>query len=356
MANIHDVAKRADVSVKTVSRYLSGYQGISRKTVERIEKAAEELEFFPSAAARSLRGQPSGILCLIADNLTTTPFSFDIVKGVQSVCEIHGKLLLIGETRESPHIFAQLIRRFRQQKVEAIIKATFYHKQIEITQKFEHCPLVLVNCFDEAGRFSSVVPDDEQGAYDLTKRLITLGHRDIANITLPEDMIATRLRQQGFVRAMQESAIPLNAEWIIHAERKEPAETSTWLHALLERLLAGRKRPTAIMCGNDKMALRVIMHLHAMNISIPDDISVVGYDDYTLISENTVPPLTTASLPYYQMGVRAAELAFDMMANGARVSGVEKCRCDVVPRESDKALQQPDGRGSAQEEDMAIIQ
>lgn len=338
MATIHDVADRAGVSTKTVSRYLSGFRGISEKTVKRIERAAEELEYFPSAAARSLRGQRTGIVSLIADNLTTTPLSVDIVRGVHSVCEEQGKLLLIGETGENQKTFTKLVDRFRQQNTEAIIKATVYHKPIEITQSFKRCPLVLVNCFDEQGKFPAFVPDDRQGAYDLTKRLIAMGHKDIAFIMLPEYMLASKLRQRGFEQAMQEANIPIIPKWQIYLTERQPDEAMQWLHTVLEHMLIPRRKPSAIMCSNDKLALQVIMQLRAMQIDIPKDVSVLGYDDFKLLSERTVPALTTVSLPYYQMGVRAAELALDMAANNTRPRKTERCRCEVVPRESDRVI------------------
>lgn len=338
MATIHDVAKRAGVSAKTVSRYLSGFEGISEKTVKRIEEAAAELEYFPSAAARSLRGQGTGIVSLIADNLTTTPFSVDIVRGVHSVCERHGKLLLMGETGENQATFEKLVERFRQQGTEAIIKATFYHKTIKVTQSFEHCPLVLVNCFDQERKYPSIVPDDRQGCYDLTRRLISLGHTAIAFIMLPEEMVATGLRERGFRQAMRESGIAINPKWVLHSGHRKPADTMVWLHDILQQMLKPRKRPTAIMCANDKMAFRVLMQLHALGMEVPKDVSVVGYDDFRLISESTVPALTTASLPYYQMGARAAELALSLAAEKSDYAGEEAIRCEVVPRDSDRAL------------------
>jgi len=338
VATIHDVAARAGVSVKTVSRYLSGYKGVSPKTVARIEKAAAELAFAPSAAARSLRGAPSGIVCLITDNLTTTPFSFDIVKGVQAVCEAQHKLLLIGETRGSTETFERLMNRFRQQKAEAIVSATFFHKEVDIPRAADRCPLVLVNCFDTEGRHPSVVPDDEQGSYDLTRRLIGLGHRDIAFITLPSDLVATTLRDQGFRRALREAGLAIHEPWVIRSGRLDAEPEAAWLAEVLTGLLSGGRRPSAIMCGNDKMAFQVMMRLQAMGHALPHDVSVVGFDDYRLISENTVPPLTTASLPYHEMGVRAAELALAMAQDGVRTINAIRCRCELVARGSDRAL------------------
>ncbi len=337
MATIRDVAERAGISVKTVSRFLSGFEGISPKTAEKIERAAEELEFYPSAAARTLRGQSTDIVSLVAENLTTTPFSYEIVQGVQSVCEQRGKLLLIGETRESEQTFVRLTDRFRQQKVEAIIYATFYHKPVEIKQKFERCPLILVNCFDTAGRFHSVLPDDEQGSYDLTRFLIAQGHRRIANITLPTELVATQLRQQGFERAMADSGAEIHPSWIVHPHRLKPSEDMEWLRSVLMNLLASQSPPSAIMCGNDKMALRVIMQLLSQGVSVPDDVSVVGFDDFKIISENIVPALTTASLPYFRMGQRAAELAIDIADGAEPDDRSERCHCEIIERDSHAA-------------------
>ena len=338
MATIRDVAQRAGISVKTVSRFLSGYEGISAKTIEKIERAAEELEFYPSAAARTLRGQSTNIISLIGENLTTMPFSYEIVQGVQSACESRGKLLLIGETAESDEAFNQLTDRFRQQKTEAIIHATFYHKPVAIKRQFQRCPLILVNCFDPENRFHAVVPDDEQGSYDLTRFLIDEGHRRIANITLPTDLVATQLRQQGFERAMTDSGARIHPSWIVHPQRLRPTEDMEWLGSVLESLLESGNPPTAIMCGNDKMALRVIMQLHDHGVKVPDDISVVGFDDFKVISENIIPALTTASLPYFRMGQRAAELAIDIASGNEPEPGIERTHCDVVKRDSHAAV------------------
>ncbi len=346
MATIHDVAERAGVSTKTVSRYLSGFKGISDKTIKQIEKAAEELEFFPSAAARALRGQSSGIVSLIANKLTTEPMSVDIVKGIHDACEKRGKLLLIGETNSNQTTFTNLVERFRQQKTEAIIAATDGHKLIEITQSFERCPLVLVNCFDKEKKYSSVLPDDRQGARDLARYLISNGHRDIAYITLPEELIATGLRRRGFEQAMREASIPVNSKWVLSATHRPPAEDMQWLRTILEDMFKPKKRPTAIMCGNDKMAFRVLMLLHAMRIEVPRDVSVLGYDDFKLISEDTVPALTTVALPYYNMGQRAAEMALGIADNGTGPAKHVRMRCEIVQRDSDKIIRRRAATGT----------
>ena len=136
-----------------------------------------------------------------------------------------------------------------------------------------------------------------------------------------------------------EAAIAPN--WIVHPQRLRPAEDMEWLSAVLSNLFASASPPTAIMCGNDKMALRVVMQLMNRGIAIPDDLSIVGFDDFKVISENTAPPLTTASLPYFRMGQRAAELAIDLAGGEVPDALVERVHCDVIERGSHASLRTP---------------
>ncbi|MBR9911175.1 MAG: substrate-binding domain-containing protein [Gammaproteobacteria bacterium] len=335
MATIEDVAKLAEVSTRSVSRYISGVS-VRAETARRIDEAAKQLEFYPSAAARTLKGQSPGIISLITDNLTTTPWSFDIIKGVQEACDQHGKLLLIGETRNNPHMFDKLVTQFRQYKTEAIIKAAYFHRPVQVTQQFEFCPLVLVNCFDTNSKYPCILPDDEQGAYDLTNRLVSLGHEKIAFITLPEDLIATKLRLKGYKRALQSNNLKLDQSLIFTPESLGRRELSEWHLSILKTLVSLNEPPTAIMCGKDTSASNIIMHLKELGIRVPQDISVVGFDNYKVIAENCVPPITTVSLPYYEMGQRAAKMAIGLADKSIKDPKSERCRCEIIPRESDK--------------------
>ena len=331
MATIADVAKAAGVSVKTVSRILSGFEGVSEETRNRVKKAMEELEYYPSAAARSLRGKNLATVSVIGDNLTTTPDSFDIVAGIQSECEKRDKILMIGETGGHRSSFNKLVERFRQKRTDAIIYATMHLREVQIDHSFERCPLVLVNCYDAQGLFPAIVPDDEGGSNAAAHELIRLGHERIAFIGLLEAMRATEMRLQGYRRALEAASLPFDEELVhfgVTADHEDPFEA---LPTILASLFALRRQPTAIMCGNDKMAMRVFFLLQgSMGMSIPADVSVVGYDDYRLISENLVPRLTTVSLPYFTMGQEAVNLAFA----GALEARVERISGRVITRES----------------------
>lgn len=310
MASINDVATLAGVSVKTVSRIMNGFEGVSDKTKEKVQAAMDELEYYPSAAAQSLRGKTSGIVSLITENLTTTPDSYEIVAGIQSICDREGKLLLIGETGGKNENFEKLVDDFRRQNSQAIIFATVFHKETVITTKFKKCPLILVNCYERQTKHPTILPGDERGAYDATIKLIEMGHQRIAYLTLFEDMSAAKLRLKGYCRALKENNIrfipELIQEGVVHDLNDEFAN----LEAVVRRMMSLDEKPTAIMCGNDKMAMRLYMIIRGnMGFRIPEDISIVGYDDYHMIADNLLPKLTTVTIPYFKMGQIAAEKA-----------------------------------------------
>ncbi|MDO6710152.1 LacI family DNA-binding transcriptional regulator [Aliiglaciecola sp. 2_MG-2023] len=311
MSSIKDVAAKANVSIKTVSRVLSGFAGVSSKTKEKVESAMQELEFYPSAAAQSLRGRDKGIVCLITEKLTTTPDSFDIIAGIQSECEKQGKLLMIGESGGSDESFSRLVDDFRRQRAEAIIFATVYRRQVKIKQSFKKCPLILVNCFEANLSHPTILPNDYLGAYQITDELIAKKHRKIAYLTLFEDMPATQLRLDGYRKAHEAANLDVDRGLIQVGVCRDSEDEFSNLPEVLQTLLSRQEPPTAICCGNDKMAMRVYMLIRKLGFQIPESISIVGYDNYKLIAENLLPKLTTVSLPYFSMGQRAAQLAIN---------------------------------------------
>ncbi|HEX8602410.1 MAG TPA: LacI family DNA-binding transcriptional regulator [Pseudoduganella sp.] len=302
MATIHDVAEKAGVSIKTVSRVLNGGTEVSEKTRTRIEQAMLSLEFTPSAAARMLRGRPTGLVAVIAEQLTTTPDSSEIIKGIQLVCEQQGKMLLIGETGGHAEIANRLVADLRERRVEAILFATPFHCQVTLEPLLGSTPTVLANCFEASGRYTQVVPDDEGGGYAAARIVLDAGHRHIAFLQLIPGMVATRLRLRGFERAMREHGVTPNPEWLIHGAEAAAEDEFAHLADAVDRLFASDDRPTAILCGNDKMAMRVIFILQRRGLRVPADVSIVGFDDFRLISEALDPGLTTVALPYREIG------------------------------------------------------
>lgn len=316
MSTIHDVAEKAGVSIKTVSRVLNDASSVSEKTRKRIEQAMHALDFAPSAAARMLRGRPTDLVAVIAEKLTTTPDSSEIIKGIQSVCEELGKMLIIGETGGQASSANRLVADMRTRRVEAFIFATPFHRAVTLNEMLGQTPTVLANCFEVHPRYPQVIPDDEGGGYAAAQVVLQAGHRKIAFLQLIEGMVATDLRLRGFHRAMQEHGVAPNAKWIAHGAAPIDGGEFSKLNETIDRLFANANRPTAILCGNDKMAMRVIFILQRRGLRVPDDVSVVGFDDFRLISEALDPGLTTVALPYREIGELAARRAFHAEEEG----------------------------------------
>jgi LacI family transcriptional regulator len=315
VSTIHDVAEMAGVSIKTVSRVLNDATSVSEKTRKRIEQAMQSLDFAPSAAARMLRGRPTDLVAVIAEELTTTPDSSEIIKGIQSVCEELGKMLIIGETGGKTSSASRLVADMRTRRVEAFIFATPFHRAVSLHEMLGQTPTVLANCFEATTRYPQVLPDDEGGGYAAAQAVLQSGHRKIAFLQLIAGMVATDLRLRGFHRAMREHGVTPKTDWLLHGaapvedEARIDGGEFSHLSEAIDRLWAGATRPTAILCGNDKMAMRVIFILQRRGLSVPEDVSVVGFDDFRLISEALDPGLTTVALPYREIGELAARRA-----------------------------------------------
>ena len=344
MATIYDVAKHAGVSPKTVSRVLNKDAPVSEQTRKAVAEAIEALGYVPSHAARSMKSNKSGLIGLItgaisnADEISTAAGLPEllIVQGAQKVIEKSNKTLLISDTGGQLDRVPTLIRTFQEHRVEGILYVADYHKPLELTLPGRGVPKVLVNCFDRSGT-PAVVPDDEGGQYALTKSVIEHGHKRIAYLTLAPGQEATRLRLDGFKRALFEANVEFDPGLVQSADLFGSSGERQLIWDSLSKFFEGDNPPTAICCGNDRLAMAVYSILRSRGISVPEEVSVVGYDDHRLISETLYPALTTAELPYSAMGARAAQILLDLLSGSSaqptdavRISGPVKTRGSLV--------------------------
>lgn len=327
---IYEVADAAQVSVRTVSRYLNDPQCVSAKTVQAIVAAMQELRFRPSRAARSLKGGSSGLVGVLSDRITTSPDSFELIKGLQTAARQAGRRLLMAEidgvAGEIPGAIDELV----EHRIDALILASHSHRSLPAAalERAAGLRVVLLNCYSRGATVAgTVVPDDEQGARDGLARLYALGHRSVAVFELFPDMRATQLRHAGYVKAARDAGMP--EPWFVQGTRLATDDDEFgFVDAEVGRLLE-RERPTAIVAGNDKMAARIIQSLHKRRVRVPEEVSVLGFDDHPMLVYATDPPLSSVRLPYTRMGERAAEIA---CASGD--AGTERIHCDLVMRES----------------------
>ena len=320
MATIYDVAQAAGVSPKTVSRVMNGDAPVSRRTRAAVEAASVELDYVPSNAARMMRSKRSGLIGLITGALsqkiepmepTGLPDLY-IVQGIQQVMADSGKTLIITDTGGDSDRVPKLVRTFLQHRVEALIYVADYHKEVNLDTSRAACPVLLVNCFDNAGT-PAIVPDDEACQCELVTGLIQAGHRRIAFLTLDPNMVAARKRSRGYRRALENAGIPFDPDLERVSRENLDDDDGELLRNGLDAMLALEDPPTVMCCGNDEMALRAYGLIRSRGLRIPEDISVAGFDNYRAIAETLYPPLTTVELPYLAMGRHAAQRTLAMI-------------------------------------------
>ena len=332
MTTIRTVAQRAGVSVMTVSRVFNQPGTVTDGMRAKVLSAARELDFVPDQRARAMRLGRSGVVGLLTDVLEATPCSVDIARSIEAALATHGLSLLVSNSQGRQGGSPAILRSFRASRVEGVVYAATFHREVDFSEMPPSGPGVLVNCFAQASRWPCVIPDEEEGGHAVGVRLLALGHRRVAYLTLAPGIEATRLRMAGMVRAFREAGASFPQELVIAGQSQTGAFNRAEALAAATTLLAD-KRPTAIFCGNDEMAMQVYNAASLLGLSIPRDVSVVGYDDHRVFSEGLMPPLTTVALPYERMGRIAADLLIEQIA-GRPSSEIIRVQGPMIERSS----------------------
>lgn len=351
MATIYDVARVSGVSPKTVSRVINRDGAVKQSTKEAVEKAIAELGYVPSTAARAMRSNKSGLVGLITGAISLSPNRADvsglpdlfIVQGIQKAMEESGKTLLIADTGGKMERVPQLIRTFEEHRVEGIIYVADHHRKVTLPSVSPATKMVLANCYDDIGT-PAVLPNDYQGQFNLVNSLIAKGHRRIAYLTLSPRLEATKHRTRGYRDALERAGVAFDSSLLITADLDSPdsdAEVQLLWDAI-DRAVALPEPPTVICFGNDRMAMRAYGILRSRGVSLPDDLSVAGYDNHRLITQTLYPTLTSAELPYAAIGIRATDLLLGMI-NGTAEKTAEPILVSgpVTPGNSVKDLPTP---------------
>lgn len=330
-ARISDVAAAAGVSSSTVSLVLNGVETrISAETSERVRQAAKMVGYTPSSLARSLRTQRTRTVGLISDVIASTPFAGRMLAGAQDVARAYGYLVFLVDTGADRQVERDAISALIAQQVDAMIYACMWHQIVERPAGLP-ADAVFLDCRPSSGGGRSVVPDDRAGGAAAVRELAVAGHRRIAYVdTVEPGPIASRLRHEGYLEAL--AAFGIDADPALHVR----GETSSRggrdaTEALLS--LPVDQRPTAIFCFNDRMAAGVYLAAHRRGLTIPGDLSIVGYDDQQLVAADQDPPLTTVALPHYEMGRWAMEAALGVRAAG-ETDVTHLMECPVIRRGS----------------------
>lgn len=307
MATIKEVAQRAGVSIRTVSRVLNEHPHVANETRERVLRVIEELDFRPNAAARYMRTGQSQLIGFLTDEVAQNVFSYDLIIGAQQAAWEHEKLLFLLNTGNDPEVETRAINMMRDHQVEGIIYATMYHREIKRSQFPEDIPAILVNCFADDRSLPSIVPDEIGGGRLATETLLKHGHRRVGFVNVAAKEPAPLGRLEGYRQALANYGIPFDEALVRFIE--EPFEgiaTSTYDCVL--SLLQMSDPPTGIFCFNDMMALGAYDAVRKSNLRIPEDVAIVGFDNVEILAAQIHPPLTTIELPVFEMGQLAVRM------------------------------------------------
>lgn len=303
---MEDIAKLAGVSVNTVSRALNGKKEISEATRKRILKIAEELNYTPNSIAASLASQKTNMIGVITPDISD-PFHALQVRGIENTARKNGYSVILINSDENPETELQAVNTFRSIRVAGIILNSVNPglEHIEGLIKTD-TPLVLLNRRLTGVDTDYVVNDNFSGAMLATKYLIELNHTRIGVILGSPRITSVQDRYAGFLKAMDEAGIAVDTELVLHSEEQKPDAGEL----MAQRLLECSPRPSAIFAYCDTLAIGAYTAVLKRGLAIPDDVSIIGYDDIIYASCLEVP-LTTVAQPAYQMGQNACEIIIE---------------------------------------------
>jgi LacI family transcriptional regulator len=301
-ATLLQVAQRAGVSRSTASFVLTGRHldmRISEDARQRVLRAAQELDYRPNLMARSLRTKVTRTVALISDTLASDPYAGKALHGSLAAAVARGHLLFIGESRGDPIIEEKLISDFLDRQVDAFVYASMFTRQVRVPPLLRDRPVVLLNCLTRAASpaHHCLVPDEYGAGVTAARTLLDAGHRNGIHLVgkVSEHVHAARERLAGIGSTGVRLAAPVECEW--------------WPDSAYEavsRALRGGLEPRALICLNDRIALGAYQALLAAGRSIPDEVSVISFDDSDLAAWLR-PQLTSIALPHYDLGWQAVE-------------------------------------------------
>jgi LacI family transcriptional regulator len=343
-ATLKDVARAAGVSITTVSVVLNDKRDgirVTEQTRQRVQQVAADLGYRPNQTARALREQSTRAIGFLSDRVTTTPYAVAMIAAAQELAAEHGHLLFVvniaeqvGSLEKDPPLRLDLaLEQLMEHQVTRFVIAGMSHRAIDPVAGLPEST-VFTNAFATSGPYRSIVPDERGAAQAAVTELIEHGHRRIAFLDDDSGTVASSLRHEGYRDALRAAGIEPDPR--LHPVIPSIAPGASADGGLLD--LPDRDRPTGVFCFNDRTAMCFYRAARAHGLSVPDDISVVGFDDQQFIAPELQPALTTMRLPHEEMGRLAiaevlggeVEVAWEPHGDGTIV----RLACPLVRRDS----------------------
>jgi LacI family transcriptional regulator, galactose operon repressor len=329
---IRDVAEHAGVSPSTVSVVLNETDGarVAPDTRRRIVESARLLGYSADPTARALRTQRTYTVGFVSDVIATTPYAGRLIQGAQDAAWRQGMLMLLLNTGGDLEHEREAIRTLVHRRVDGIVYATMWHRVVDVPHTGA-TPIVLCDARAAGEPVPCVAPDEWAGAAKAVTELLDHGHRRIGLVLDEADVPAAWERLAGYRDTLAEHGIAFDPALVVRGE-----STTQGGRRAAARLLDAPDRPTGVFCFNDAMAMGLYQAAAERGLRIPQDLSVVGFDDQQLIAPALSPALTTVALPHYEMGVWAVEALL-----GRSDGGETRMPCPLIRRQSVGA---PDSR------------
>lgn len=326
-----DVARAAAVNISTVSRALSGAYGVRRSTRQKVREAAERLAYRPNRVARGLATGRSHTLGLIVSDIRN-PYFAEVARGAEDAASQAGYDLVLCNSDLDPGKQMRYVRALLEKRVDGLLMNSVAELNRQQQQELAACglPIVLLNISPGLRTFSTVSGDNFEGGCLAGAYLLGLGHRRIAHLSGPRRHGNLTARAKGFLKAMQATdATPT----VIHGE-----QTYTGGYHMAKKVLAQHPDVTAMFAGNDAMAFGAVKAILEAGLSVPEDLSLVGFDNVELASIIR-PPLTTIHQPKYEMGQGAVEILLRLAdRTGPRMPEHHVLGVQLVERQSCRPL------------------
>ncbi len=310
-----EVAALAGYSVPTVSMVLTGRKGtrISEKAALKIHAAADELGYSPDPAARSLRTGKTEAIGFVSDQVTVTRFASALITGAAERSQEENHVVIIAESGRTEEGRKRAVKALTERRVDGLIVALVQARLVEIPEAHGSIPAVIVN--GACRGLTSVLPDEYTAGFRAASYLVERGHRRIALIGKhavhadPEWSVTLTARFKGIADALAGAGVSLAAVHGLKVWSPHTGEDAAM------QVLSETEGLTAVICGNDMIAFGVYRAARRLGLGIPEDLSVISFDDEQL-ADYLKPGLTTMRLPYEEMGRVAADLVLTASASG----------------------------------------
>ena len=328
MATMKDVAQLAGVSTATVSRALMNPEKVSSATRKRVEDAVLEAGYSPNSLARNLRRNESKTIIAIIPDICD-PYYTEIIRGIEDAAMEHGYIVLLGDSGQQKRYENSLVNMvFAKQADGMLLLGTDLPFDVSKPEQKNLPPMVMACEFAPELELPTVHIDNLTSAFEVVNYLTQLGHKRIAQISGPETATLCKFRQQGYQQALRRAGIAMNPTYSSFGEFTFAGGAKS-----VRQLLSLPEPPTAIFCHNDVMAIGAIQEAKRLGLRVPQDLSVVGFDDIQF-AQYCDPPLTTISQPRYEIGRQAMLMMLEILRGHDVRAGSRLLETQLVVRQS----------------------